>query len=1488
MRRKNLWFNYVKVFITFQLFFVFVVASFVWAEDKRGFCDPPPYNEPPSAFNRIQATGETVWHKDVNSGCSWSDHNITLEIDAEPEDISDVSIKMTNYDVDYQSTDCSNGPEIDYLYINDNYVGQLQGANNSWSTNIFTIPSTYLVKGENKIFVDTDATNTNCWCVGVGYVEVTGKVGFQVVEYTPSSDEKNVRWDDPNITIDFSNEVKESSANTNSIILDYRDKDGNWVAVNTVVSLPSVKQVKVTPSGDLKDGIRYRMRILDGPSGVLDKSDAELDASVTWYFWTMVNLDGQTAELVKPNTTKDKMQITWFNSSRNKDLIPIKWVVNRIYLLWDPKEEVFDADEVTEFKADVSLAVNGSTTTLSDQTIKRYDKYSTNEKRMAKNTVNFDRLGSSGSKEEYKLTVEPKPQSSTAKTFTKEATANVKGSTPSLSYNAWACAMAGWYGGPVAGELNAAKSELTKGKTYTSHMFPIVGCNQNYKGTIDRGAGGFNMEYVETKHSAWWGDSVRFVKNLSTNAELEEIRHVMLHLESLKPAAHKFIIGLVPDDALPGANGVSWQSTILLAEGNFNASTVAHEIGHQYDIASVTGAGCTNEHNNDGKVIEGFNVYSMKNKSYTEGNSEYVAANHNDCNGNSYKTAVLPLMNKWGVDTNIRWLRPENYEQLMTKLGAASISSMELAALTGEYMVVTGSTDASGYLNQVAPLYNVSLPHIGLPQGSGYTVTLYSGENGTGTVLSSYDFNTQILHIDGPTRNEEFDSNLFAFTIPFDDTAQSLVLDGPDNSITVNRSDNGAAAPVVSWISPVNGDTISGDVNLSWTGSDDGGTVYYRLEYTADGISWIPVSGQLLNTNSYQIDTTNLPSGTGQKFALIASDGFNTTRLQIDIQIDNFVTVQSTYPENGASDVSLKPIIDVTFVTEMDPSTINSDSFQVLKYGDPVSGEVTYNEQSKTATFSPDQELDPSTAYVVNLVSGSIYDNNVVPNTLASDYQFSFYTESSALNPQVESVVPANGTGNNPVNPIVQAFFTKALDPLTLSDTTFVLEDEAGSAVVGTVSYNSSANAATFTPDTALNANTEYTAKLMTGIQDTQGLGLENEYSWTFETGSEQTSGVRVVDVIGDSVLDTDSDGLYDQLIVSVQLEVLTTATYNINAQLKDKNGEDLNWSSAQGYYQPGVYNVDIVFSGSDIGNNGVDGPYTVTNIYAYNTWDSSVYFSYQESYLTSAYAGTSFYSVLSLDLDDISIAADSGLNENIIELETRANHATQDVSTLTYSISSNSNTDVTVSIDNEHNLDIEPASGFTGYTDVTIQLKDSQNVQVSNTIRIYVLKNFSFVAPGFYLISFPVTPDVSGIESALSSIQGKYNSVWSFENGQWKAYNPNLPGLSDTLMAQAGTGFWIDINQACNLTVLGSDNEGTATSLVAGWNLAGYNSNLSLPPETALSSISGKYLSVWAYIDGEWKVYVPDNPATTTLTIMEPGVGYWINAIDAGVWTID
>lgn len=100
--------------------------------------------------------------------------------------------------------------------------------------------------------------------------------------------------------------------------------------------------------------------------------------------------------------------------------------------------------------------------------------------------------------------------------------------------------------------------------------------------------------------------------------------------------------------------------------------------------------------------------------------------------------------------------------------------------------------------------------------------------------------------------------------------------------------------------------------------------------------------------------------------------------------------------------------------------------------------------------------------------------------------------------PAVTTVNPLTGstfTCGNPV--IINATFTKAMNPATINGTTFTLTAGSG-AVAGAVTYVAATNIATFTPAAALASNTVFTATITTGAQDQFGNGLTANFTWTF------------------------------------------------------------------------------------------------------------------------------------------------------------------------------------------------------------------------------------------------------------------------------------------------------------------------------------------------------------------------------------------------------
>jgi hypothetical protein len=95
-----------------------------------------------------------------------------------------------------------------------------------------------------------------------------------------------------------------------------------------------------------------------------------------------------------------------------------------------------------------------------------------------------------------------------------------------------------------------------------------------------------------------------------------------------------------------------------------------------------------------------------------------------------------------------------------------------------------------------------------------------------------------------------------------------------------------------------------------------------------------------------------------------------------------------------------------------------------------------------------------------------------------------------AAAPTAVSAAPPSAAGGACPNTMVTVTFSKAMNPSTISGTTFTLTGPALAAVTGVVSYDAPSDTATFSPSASLSLNTVYTATVTTGAQDMAGKAL--------------------------------------------------------------------------------------------------------------------------------------------------------------------------------------------------------------------------------------------------------------------------------------------------------------------------------------------------------------------------------------------------------------
>lgn len=88
-----------------------------------------------------------------------------------------------------------------------------------------------------------------------------------------------------------------------------------------------------------------------------------------------------------------------------------------------------------------------------------------------------------------------------------------------------------------------------------------------------------------------------------------------------------------------------------------------------------------------------------------------------------------------------------------------------------------------------------------------------------------------------------------------------------------------------------------------------------------------------------------------------------------------------------------------------------------------------------------------------------------------------------------------------PTNQKIVVNFNQAMDPATLTTTTFTVTAPGPTSVAGTVSYDPSNDTAIFTPTNPLAPSTTYTGTITTGAENASGTPLASDFVWTFETG---------------------------------------------------------------------------------------------------------------------------------------------------------------------------------------------------------------------------------------------------------------------------------------------------------------------------------------------------------------------------------------------------
>jgi hypothetical protein len=311
-----------------------------------------------------------------------------------------------------------------------------------------------------------------------------------------------------------------------------------------------------------------------------------------------------------------------------------------------------------------------------------------------------------------------------------------------------------------------------------------------------------------------------------------------------------------------------------------------------------------------------------------------------------------------------------------------------------------------------------------------------------------------------------------------------------------------SGTPTLTSVSPssgAQGQAVS--VTLTGTNFASGSTI--GLSGTGITVSNTTVVSSTSITTTFTI-ALNAPAG-AQNVNVTSSVGTSGTQTFTLTALPPTVTF--TNPANLASGIPFNRKIAATLSKPMDPATITAATFTLVGGGTNVAGTVTYNAANDIAIFAPTANLAANTPYTATITTGA---KDQAGNPLASSFVWTFTTGATAdtTAPTVASTTPANLATAVALNQKIAATFSKGMDALTITATTFTLMQGA-TAIPGAVSY--AGTLATFTPTASLAASLLYTATITTGAKDLAGNPLASNFVWTFTTSTTSNSSAPTV-----------------------------------------------------------------------------------------------------------------------------------------------------------------------------------------------------------------------------------------------------------------------------------------------------------------------------------------------------------------------------------------
>lgn len=322
------------------------------------------------------------------------------------------------------------------------------------------------------------------------------------------------------------------------------------------------------------------------------------------------------------------------------------------------------------------------------------------------------------------------------------------------------------------------------------------------------------------------------------------------------------------------------------------------------------------------------------------------------------------------------------------------------------------AVDPAGTYAYVTNYGDATVSKIELTTGNYSSVaTIPVGQNPIGIVVSPDGTNVYVTNNSSGTVSViKTADNTIAATLTVGGNPLGIAVNPLGTSVYVANSGSNSISVINTALKTVE---TKWDVHLQnpWgIAVNPAGTIAYITNFISKSISLFDASLHTINSPNVGVGTN--PIGVSVSldglFTYVVNNGSNTvsaidnasnaeTVITVGSKpyaLGSFVapvgktvpTVSSTTPANNAKDISTGAVIRATFSDYMDAATINTTTFLV---SGAITGTVTYDNFSKTASFAPSTALLKNTTYTVTLTTGM---RNTAGNSFASHYTWSFKT----------------------------------------------------------------------------------------------------------------------------------------------------------------------------------------------------------------------------------------------------------------------------------------------------------------------------------------------------------------------------------------------------------------------------------------------------------------------------------------------------------------